>query len=53
MGIFSQEECNKIFSSCHCGPPINLSMDKETLLDTCRVLKPILITVTIMKLLDA
>ena len=27
-------------------------MDKETLLDTCRVLKLILITVTIMRLLD-
>ena len=50
MGIFSQEECNKIFVIV---APINLSMDKETLLDTCRVLKLILITVTIMKLLDA
>ena len=37
----------KILSSCHCGP-INLSEDKATSLDTCRVLKLILITVTIV-----
>ena len=37
----------KILSSCHCGP-INLSEDKATSLDTCRVLKLVLITVTIV-----
>lgn len=37
----------KILSSCHCGP-INLSEDKATSLDTYRVLKLILITVTIV-----
>ena len=37
----------KILSSCHFGP-INLSEDKATSLDTYRVLKLILITVTIV-----